>query len=123
MEQLLVTVEDVKNEFDINLTEELDTQPKYVDKWLLRQQRTILNYIASSSGQSMESVEKLIEDEANKKVICDAILEHIGYVAANNYVEPNRVMSISAEHTVLPAIAPLAAEMLRNAGLLGENRG
>lgn len=38
MEQLLVTVEDVKNELDIDLAEELNKQPKYVDKWLLRQQ-------------------------------------------------------------------------------------
>lgn len=123
MEQLLVTVEDVQNELDLNLSAELDKQPKFVDKWLLRQQRTILNHIASCAHCGMAQVEQMLQNNENKKVIRDAILEHIDYVAANNYVEPNKVMNVGAEQTVGPVIAPLAQEMLQNAGLLCAEEG
>lgn len=123
MEQLLVTVEDVLNELDINLAEALNKQPKFVDKWLLRQQRTILNYIATCAHCLMAQVEQMLQNDDNKNVIRNAILEHIDYVAANNYVEPNKVMCIGDEQTVKPAIAPLAHEMLQNAGLLKTEEG
>lgn len=118
MEQLIITAEDVLNELDINLSEALGKQPKFVDKWLLRQQRTILNYIASCAQCSLAQVEQMLQSDENKNVIRDAILEQIDYVAANNYIEPNKVMNIGDGQTVKPAIAPLAHEMLQNTGLL-----
>ena len=50
MEQLLVTVEDVKNELDVSIADELDIQPRQADRWIMRQQQVILNYIALSVG-------------------------------------------------------------------------
>lgn len=85
--------------------------------------RTILNYIATCAHCLMSQVEQMLQNDDNKNVICNAILEHIDYIASNNYVEPNKVMNIGDGQAVKPAIAPLAHEMLQNAGLLKEEQG
>ena len=118
MEQLLVTVEDVKNELDINLASELDMQPKQIDKWLMRQQLTILNHIAGSVNGDMGKVELMLKDESKAKAVRVAIVEQINYIAGNNFVQPNKVMNIDGQQVVEPTIAPLAHQMLLNSGLL-----
>lgn len=118
MEKLLVTVEDVKNELDISLASELEMQPNQVNKWIMRQQRTVLNHIARYAYGGMQQVERMLKHEQNVKVVCEAIIEHINYVAENNYVQPNSVMNVSGEQAVEPIIAPLAHQVLLNAGLL-----
>ena len=40
MEQLLVTVEDVKNELDVSIADELDIQPRQADRWIMRRHRS-----------------------------------------------------------------------------------
>lgn len=118
MDQLLITVEDVKNELGISLAAELDMQPKQVDKWIMRQQRTILNHIARHAYRGMEQVKRMLERDENVKVIREAIIEHIDYLADNNFVQPNKVMNVSGQQSVEPTIAPLAHQILLNAGLL-----
>lgn len=118
MEQLLITVEDVKNELDISLASELDMQPKQVDRWIMRQQRTILNHIARYAYGGMEQVKRYLCNPCNVKVIQEAIIEHIDYLADNNYVQPNKVMNVNGAQIVEPVIAPLAHQILLNAGLL-----
>ena len=118
MEQLLVTVEDVKNELDINLASELDMQPKQIDKWLMRQQLTILSYIAGTVNGDMGKVELMLKDESKAKAVRAAIIEQINYIAGNNFVQPNKVMNIDGQQVVEPTIAPLAHQMLLNSGLL-----
>lgn len=118
MDQLLITVEDVKNELGISLAAELDMQPKQVDKWIMRQQRTILNHIARYAYRGMEQVKRMLERDENVKVIREAIIEHIDYLADNNFVQPNKVMNVNGQQSVEPTIAPLAHQILLNAGLL-----
>ena len=118
MEQLLVTVEDVKNELDISIASELSMQPKQVNKWIMRQQQTILNHIASYGNGDVEQLEPMLKDESKVKAIRAAIIEQINYIADNNFVQPNNVMNIDGQQTVVPAIAPLAHQMLLNSGLL-----
>ena len=119
MEQLLITVEDVKNELDLSIADELGLQPKQVNRWIMRQQQTILNHIASNSNGSA-GLEALLADENNVKVVRAALIEQIDYVADNNFVQPNNVMNVDGQQVVEPAIAPLAHQMLLNAGLLRE---
>ncbi|MCM1290184.1 MAG: hypothetical protein NC132_05520 [Corallococcus sp.] len=118
MEQLLITVEDVKNELDLNLSAELGMQPKQTDAWLLRVQRTVVNYIADFAG-GLAQAEQLLENAQNKKVAQQAMIEQIYYLSNNNYVQANGVMNIG-EQTVQPVIAPLARQLLSNAGLLSK---
>lgn len=118
MDKLLITVEDVKNELGISLASELELQPKQVDKWLMRQQRTILNHIARYAFGGMAQVERMLERDENVKIVREAIIEHIDYLADNNFVQPNKVMNVNGAQSVEPTIAPLAHQLLLNAGLL-----
>ncbi len=118
MEQLFVTVEDVKNELDISLAEELQLQPKQVDRWLMRVQRTILNHIARYAYGGMEKVRRLIRFEKNLEVVREAIIEQIDYLATNNFVQADKVMNTGGGQLAEPVIAPLAHQVLLNAGLL-----
>lgn len=116
MEQLLITVEDVKNELDLDLARELGMQPKQTDKWLARVQRTIMNHIADYVG-GISQAESLLLGEKNKAVVQQAIIEQIDYLASNNFVQANNVMNTD-DKTVKPVIAPLAHQLLLNAGLI-----
>lgn len=118
MEQLLITVEDVKNELDISIADELGLQPRQVDKWIMRQQQTILNHIASHVDGGMAQAEILLQDESNAKAVRAALIEQINYIAVNNFVQPNSVMNVNGQQAVEPTISPLAHLMLLNAGLM-----
>lgn len=118
MEDLLITVEDVKNELGINLVVELDKQPKYVDKWLKRNvQTTIFNHIARYRRCGIEAVARMISYPPYAKTIKDAMIEQVDYLASNNYVQANKVMNTGGQ-VAAPIIAPLAHQLLLNAGLL-----
>lgn len=120
MEQLLVTVEDVKNELDLSIADELGMQPKQVNKWIMRQQQTILNHAALSINGGMEQLEVMLQDENNAKAVRAAIIEQINYIAVNSFVQPNVVMNVDGQQVVEPAIAPLAHQILLNSGLMNE---
>ena len=116
-EQLLITAEDVKNELAIDLAKELDIQPKQVERWLARVQRTIVNHIARHVYRGIRQAERLVCNEQNKSVVQRAILEQIDFLAKNNFVQADKVMNTNGQ-AVEPVIAPLAHQMLLNAGLL-----
>ena len=118
MEQLYVTVEDVKNELDISLAEELGLQPKQVDRWLARVQRTIVNHIARYAYGGIEQARHMLCHERNLKVVREAIIEQIDYLATNNFVQADKVMNTGGGQVAEPVIAPLAHQLLLNAGLL-----
>lgn len=118
MEQLLVTVEDVKNELNLSIADELGMQPRQVNKWIRRQQQTILNYIAPHVDGGMAQLQTMLQDESNAKAVREALIEQIDYIASNNFVQPNNVMNVDGQQAVEPTIAPLAHQMLLNAGLL-----
>ena len=118
MEQLLITVEDVKNELDLSIADELGMQHRQVDKWIMRQQQTILNHIARYVNGGMEQLKIMLNDESNVQVVREAIIEQINYIADNNFVQPNNVMNIDGQQDTKPTIAPLAHQMLLNSGLL-----
>ena len=118
MEQLYVTVEDVKNELDISLADELGMQPKQVNRWIARVQRTIVNHIARYAYGGIQQVKRMLQYDCNVEVVQKAIIEQIDYLAVNNFVQPDKVMNVSGQQTAEPIIAPLAHQMLLNAGLL-----
>lgn len=117
MEQLLITVEDVKNELDISLADELGMQPKQVNRWLSRVQRTIVNHIARYAYGGIKQAERMLQNERNRTVVRQAIIEQIDYLATNNFVQADKVMNTSGQ-IAEPIIAPLAHQLLLNAGLL-----
>ena len=118
MEQLLITVEDIKNELDISIADELNLQPRQVNKWIMRQQQTILNHIVSHVDGGIGQLEIMLQDDSNAKVVRAALIEQINYIAVNNFVQPNNVMNVDGQQIVEPTISPLARLMLLNAGLM-----
>lgn len=118
MEQLLVTVEDVQNELNISLADELGMQPRQVDRWIGRVQRTVINHMARYAYGGIERVKRLLTHERNVKIVREAIIEQIDYIATNNYVQPDKVMNVNGQQIAEPIIAPLAHQTLLNAGLL-----
>lgn len=117
MEQLLITAEDVKNELDISLADELGMQPKQVNRWLARVQRTIVNHIARYAYGGIKQAERMLLNEHNKSVVRQAIIEQIDYLATNNYVQADKIMNTGGQ-IAEPVVAPLAHQLLLNAGLL-----
>lgn len=117
MKELYVTSEDVKNELDLSLAEELGMQPKQVNRWILRVQTTIVNHIARYAYGGIQQVECMLQHECNVKVVKKAIIEQIDYLSTNNFVQPDKVMKVGGK-VAEPIIAPLAHQMLLNAGLL-----
>ncbi len=113
---LLVTIEDIKNELDIDLQVTLGKQPQYVNKWIGRQQETVLNHIASYRYGGRSDVNRLLESGEVVSVVRKAIIEQIDYLAENNFVQPQQAMT--ADYSSLPHVAPLAHQILENAGLL-----
>ncbi len=117
MKKLIISVEDVKNELDLDLTSELGEQAKQVDKWLMRVQRTILNYIAQFAYGGMRQVENLLQCSENVAVVREAIIEQIDFISSNNFVQTDKILNVGGQ-SVEPTIAPLAHQILANAGLL-----
>ncbi len=113
---LLVTIEDIRNELDIDLQTSLGKQPQYVNKWIGRQQETVLNHIASYRYGGRRDVDRLLESCEVVSVVRKAIIEQIDYLAENNFVQPQQAMT--ADYSSLSHIAPLAHQILENAGLL-----
>lgn len=122
MEKLLVTVEDVKNELDINLAEEFGGRPKRADRWLKEQQQTVLSHIARYAYGGVAQVKRLLTREQNVKAVYEAIIAQIDYLSSNNFVQPEKVMN-TGTGSVEPAIAPHAHQILLNAGLLYSGAG
>lgn len=122
MEKLLVTAEDVKNELGIDLAVELGRQPKYVDNWLRRIEKTILNHIARYAFWGMEQVRRMLTCSEYQKAVKEAIIEQIDYLSSNNYVQPDKVMNTGGQ-IAEPFIAPFAHQILLNAGLLYTGAG
>lgn len=118
MEELIVTVEDVKNELDISLADELGMQPRQVDRWLARVQRVIINHMARYAYGGIERIKRILAHDRNVKYVYQAIIEQIDYIATNNFVQPDKVMNVNGQQSVEPIIAPLAHQILLNAGLL-----
>ena len=122
MDELLVTVEDVKNELGIDLRTELGKQPQYVNRWLARVQRTIINHVARYAYNGMRQAERMLKNVDCAKMIKEAILEQIDYLATNNFVQADKVMNVSGQ-IAGPGVAPLAHQILLNAGLLYSGAG
>lgn len=122
MEKLIVTVEDVKNELDLDLGAELGLKPQFIDKWLKRVQRTILNHMARYAYDGMSQVQSLLACQHNVDVVKEAIIEQIDYLATNNFVQADKIMSTNGQFAE-PVIAPLAHQVLLNAGLLYAGAG
>lgn len=116
--KLLITPEEVKNELEVDLVAELGVQPKQAERWLLRVQRTIINHVARYTYGGVESVWRRMNDERYKSVIKEAIIEQIDYLATNNYVQADQIMKTGQGQLAEPIIAPLAHQLLLNAGLL-----
>lgn len=114
---IIITAEDVKNEIEIDLTQALGKDAVYVDKWLARQQRHMLNYIALHAWGGIRQAEAYLCDEHKGQVIKQALLEQIEFLALNNFVDANDV----ADREIADKkrkIAPLARDILANNGLL-----
>jgi|SRR5699024_3521419 len=116
--KLLITPEEVKNELEIDLVAELGVQPKQAERWLLRVQRTIINHVARYTYGGVESVWRSLNDKRYKSVIKEAIVEQIDYLSTNNYVQADQIMKTGQGQLAEPIIAPLAHQLLLNAGLL-----
>lgn len=113
----IVTVEDVKNETGIDLSQELGKSPQLVNKWLERQQREILHYIARYAWGGIAQAEAYLCDPRTAGIIKQAILEQIEFLAHNNFIEAKDIADKEiADKTRY--IAPLAHDILIDAGLL-----
>lgn len=119
---LLVTAEDVKNELNIDLLKSLNAQPAYVDNWLKRVQRTILNFVAGYAYGGNEQVQRYLQSERNRQVFHEAIIEQIEYLARNKFMQPLNLMTVRGEYAA-PSISPIAKDILENAGLLYAGAG
>lgn len=115
---LLVSVEDVKNELGVDIGQALALQPKQTERWLARVQRTVLNHIARYAYGGMEQVAKMLFFERNQKIVKQAIIEQIDYLSANNFVQADKVMNTGKGQFAEPVIAPLAHQILLTGGLL-----
>lgn len=122
--KLLITYEDIKNVLAVDLVKDLGKQPSQVNRWIKRQQDTIINLIGQYHFQGILGVERLLENPRNLQVVKDAIIEHIDYLAQNNYVIPDKTMDRGISYPNW-FVAPLARQMLENEGLLysGSGRG
>ena len=118
MNYVLVTQEDVKNELDIDIAQELNLQPKQSERWLARIALIIINHIASYAFGGIEQVNRMLENEECRKIVKEAIIEQIDFLSENNYVQADKVMNTGKGQVAMPVIAPLAHQMLMNAGLL-----
>lgn len=113
----IITVEDVKNEIGIDLREELGKDVPYVDKWLERQQRHILNYIARYAWGGIKQAESYLCDKHKLQIVKQAILEQIEFLSLNNFVDAKDI----ADRDITDKkreIAPIAHDVLSNGGLL-----
>ena len=115
--ELLVSIADVKNELDIDLEKEFGKTSQHVDKWLGSQQREILNHIARYAYGGMVKVEAYLLRPQARQIIKQAILEQINFLAHNNFVEAKYVADMDVANKMRD-IAPMAHEILLNAGLL-----
>lgn len=121
MNELLVTVEDVKNALGIDIGADLGLNPKQTNRWLQRTQRHILTYIALHAYHGERQVQEYLQDDGLVKVIKEVILEQIEFIKANNYVEADKVLQVNGGSTE-PAIAPYARDLLLASGLLYTGR-
>lgn len=113
----IVTVDDVKNEIDIELSVALGNSPQYVNKWLERQQRAILNHIAKYAWGGIQQAEAYLNDPQSREIIKRALLEQIDFLAHNNFVDASDIADREVA-SKMRDIAPLAHDILLNGGLL-----
>lgn len=85
--ELLVTVEDVKNELDIDLAQELGVQPRQANNYLLAKQEEILTYIGNYAYYGARQVQHYLTVERCVGVIKRAILIQIQALAERRWVE------------------------------------
>lgn len=121
--QLLVTATDIKNELDIDLATDLNMQPRQVERWIYRVQSTILNHVARYRYGGAETLYMVLANQRYKAAIEEAIVEQVEYLSTNNYVQPEKVMNTSKGQVAEPVIAPLAHQILLNAGVLYTGAG
>lgn len=119
--ELLITYEDVKNETGIDLTAEMGLQPREVNLWIKRQERTVLNYIAAHKVSGYIAAQKMLQDETATAVIKQALLEHIQFLRENKFVEPDLLAQKNGDQLV-PSVAVQAQWTLENSGLLYTGR-
>lgn len=85
--ELLVTVEDVKNELDIDLAQELGVQPRQANNYLLAKQEEVLTFIGGYAYYGARQVQYYLTVERCIGVIKRAILIQIQALAERRWVE------------------------------------
>lgn len=114
---ILVSAEDVKNETGIDLSKVLGKEGQLANKWIERQQRTILNYIARYAYGGIEQAESYLRHPVTAQIIRQALLEQIDFLAHNNFIDASEIANKEVANNTSD-IAPLAHDILLNAGLL-----
>ncbi|MCH5157475.1 MAG: hypothetical protein J1G02_06350 [Clostridiales bacterium] len=113
----IVTAEDIKNEIGIDLSQALGKQSQYINRWLERQQRSILNHIARYAYGGIEQAEGYLHYPVTAQVIREALIEHIVFLSHNNFIDASEIANKDVADNMRD-IAPLAHDILLNGGLL-----
>ena len=113
----IVTAEDVKNATGIELSKVLGKECQYVNRWLERQQRAILNHIACYAWGGIQQAESFLENPRSRAKIKEALIEHIDFLAHNNFIDASDIADKDVTQR-MHNVAPLAHQILLNAGLL-----
>lgn len=116
---MIVTVEDIKNELDIDLVAVKGA--KQAERWLKRREHEILAFIATYAYGGMPQVELYLKNSKYKAVIKEAIVEQVNYLAENNFVEPENIISRNNEYQC-EQISKVVYNLLLANGLLWTGR-
>lgn len=110
----LLTVEDVKNELGIDL---IKVKGGFAQSWINSQVDEVLFYIGQFAYGGYPQALRMLEDDYKKGIICKATLKHIEYLATNNFVEPDNIITKKGQE-YNTGIAIRARELLMASGLL-----
>ncbi len=125
----LVAQDLIKTVTGIDVKERLNAPTSDVaNHWIRRQENIILQHIAKYRYGGMKTVNRMLNNDFARKVIIDAVVEQVEYILTNKMVDPTLLMGItgktgeiraeSKDAIMEYAVAPLAHDMLLNAGLL-----
>ena len=76
-----------------------------------------MNHIARYAHSGMKQVESYLLNPIAKKIIKQSIIEQIDFLAHNNFVVAKHIANVDVANKTR-SIAPMAHEILLNAGLL-----